>query len=78
MPCEEEILKADELCKDDCILEPEVIVTVKEEVKVSAEDLEFISHDIYKCQEMYLNIFIIVWWVYFSSIGSYIDTAQPE
>jgi hypothetical protein len=47
MPCEEEILKADELCKDDCILEPEVIVTVKEEVKVSAEDLEFISYDIY-------------------------------
>ncbi|XP_033609568.1 zinc finger protein OZF isoform X2 [Cryptotermes secundus] len=33
MSYEEEILKADELGKEDCILEPEVIVTVKEEVK---------------------------------------------
>jgi hypothetical protein len=37
MSYEEENLKADELGKEDCILEPEVIVTVKEEVKVSAE-----------------------------------------
>jgi hypothetical protein len=47
MPYEEEILKADELEKDDCILEPEVIVTVKEEVKVSAEHLD-LSHLLYK------------------------------
>jgi len=33
MSYEEEILKGDELSKEDCILEPEVIVTVKEEVK---------------------------------------------
>jgi hypothetical protein len=44
MSYEEEILKADELGKEDCILEPEVIVTVKEEVKVSAECREFMSH----------------------------------
>lgn len=44
MPYEEEIIKADELGKDDCILEPEVIVTVKEEVKVSGEHPEFIPH----------------------------------
>ena len=43
MSYEEEILKGDELSKEDCILEPEVIVTVKEEVKVSAEGPEFIS-----------------------------------
>jgi len=43
MSYEEEILKGDELSKEDCILEPEVIVTVKEEVKVSAEGFEFIS-----------------------------------
>jgi hypothetical protein len=43
MSYEEEILKADELGKGDCILEPEVIVTVKEEAKVSFEWLEFIS-----------------------------------
>jgi predicted component of type VI protein secretion system len=56
MSYEEEILKADELGKEDCILEPEVIVTVKEEVKVSAEYLEFIAHiskyifrGLYKC-----------------------------
>jgi hypothetical protein len=43
MSYEEEILKADELSKEDCILEPEVIVTVKEEFKVSAECSEFFS-----------------------------------
>ena len=43
MSYEEEILKGDELSKEDCILEPEVIVTVKEEVKVSAECPEFVS-----------------------------------
>jgi hypothetical protein len=43
MSYEEEILKADELGKEDCILEPEVIVTVKEEDKVSAQGPEFIS-----------------------------------
>jgi hypothetical protein len=42
MSYEEEILKADELGKEDSILEPEVIVTVKEEVKVSAEGPEFV------------------------------------
>lgn len=44
MPYEGEVIKADELGKDDCILEPEVIVTVKEEVKVSTECHEFIPH----------------------------------
>jgi len=43
MSYEEEILKGDELSKEDCILEPEVIVTVKEEVKVSVEGPKFIS-----------------------------------
>jgi len=43
MSYDEEILKGDELSKEDCILEPEVIVTVKEEVKVSAGGPEFIS-----------------------------------
>lgn len=43
----EEDIKGDELSKEDCILEPEVIVTVKEEFKVSAEGPEFISPIIY-------------------------------
>ena len=46
MSYEEEILKGDELSKEDCILEPEVIVTVKEEVKVSVKGCEFISPSI--------------------------------
>jgi hypothetical protein len=54
MSYQEELLKAGELGKEDCILEPEVIVTVKEEVKVSAECLEFISHiNKYICRRLY-------------------------